>query len=112
VLGEIGNKLLRNNQGMMRRYADGQSLVSKSIGEAAEIIYAMENGGTAEQVGQQLSGAISAGFTWMPELVTALRDYASHRNKYSTINDFYPQIAKVLNKCLDTQQKRLAAALK
>ena len=109
---EVGKKMLVNNQNLVRQYGDSQSLINNSIGEAAEIIYAMENGASAKQVGRQLANDISAGFTWMPELVTAMRDYVSHRNKYSKISDFYPQIAKVLNKCLDTEQKRLDKALK
>ena len=112
LLSEIGEKLLGNNQNMRRRYGNGQKLISKSISDAAGIIYAMENGNTPQQVGRLLARDISEGFTWMPELVTVLRDYASHRNKYATINDFYPQIAKVLNKCLDNEKKRIDKALK
>ena len=112
LLSEIGDKLLRNNPNIRRRYGNGQILISKSINEAAEIIYAMENGYTPQQVGRLMAGDISAGFTWMPELVTALRDYASHRNKYPTINDFYPQIVKVLDKSIAKEQKRIDKALK
>ena len=55
---------------------------------------------------------MSSGFNWMPEMVTALLDYSCHRNKYPTINDFNPQIVKVMNKYLDNEQKRLDKALK
>ena len=51
-------------------------------------------------------------FSWMPELVTALGNYAKNRGKYQSISDFYPQLAKVLNKCLDTEKKRIDKALK
>ena len=114
LLGEIGTKLLSNNLLLGYNYGinDGQTLMNKSLEEAAKIIFMMESGSTAQQVGQQLAKNISSGFSWMPELVNALRDYTSHRNKYKTISDFYPQIAKVLNKYLDNEQKRLDKALK
>jgi hypothetical protein len=72
----------------------------------------MENGSTSRQVGQRLARTISSGFSWMPELVNALRDYSCHRNKYKTLNDYYPQIAKVMEKYLDAEKKRLDKALK
>ena len=114
LLGEIGTKLLSNNLLLGYNYGinDGQTLMNKSLEEAAKIVFMMESGSTAQQVGQQLARNISSGFSWMPELVNALCDYTSHRNKYKTISDFYPQIAKVLNKYLDNEQKRLDKALK
>ena len=113
LLNEIGNKLLSNNQWLKSAgYYDGKTVMSRSIDNAADIIYMMENGSTSKQVRNQLAQNISSGFTWMPELVTALRDYSGHRNKYPTLNDFYPQIAKVLDKYLDGEQERIDKALK
>ena len=114
TLNDIGNKLLDKNPllGNVYGFRDGRALIKKTIDEAVELAYVMENGGTAEQVGQQLADDISTGLTWMPELFTAIRDYHAHRNKYPTLNDFYPQIAKVLNKYLETEQKRIDKALK
>lgn len=114
LLGEIGTRLLSDNPMLGYNYGirDGQALMNMSMEKAANIIFMMENGSTVQQVGQQLARTISSGFSWMPELVNALRDYTSRRNKYKTINDFYPQLAKVLNKYLDNEQKRLDKALK
>jgi hypothetical protein len=113
LLNEIGNKLLSNNQWLMTSgYYDGQTVMNKSLEEAANIIFMMENGSTPQQVANQLAQNISSGFSWMPELVNALCDYTSHRNKYKTISDFYPKIAKVLNKYIDNEQKRIDKALK
>ena len=114
LLGEIGTRLLNDNPmlGYNYGFSDGQALMNKCIEKATDIIFMMENGSTTKQVGQQLARDISSGFTWMPELVNALRDYTSHRNKYKTFNDFCPQIAKVMEKYLDAQKKRLDKALK
>ena len=76
-----------------------------------QFISMTENGISAEQACQYLNN-YSTVFAWMPELVTALGDYANNRNKYRSISDFYPQLAKVLNKYLDDEQKRLDKALK
>ena len=112
VLSEIGDRLMNMmNDDLWLSYhgfSNWQDVVKKSIDWAADIIIFSD----AQQVKQQLSSYVSEGFSWMPELVEALCDYASNRNKYPTINDFYPQIAKVMNKCLDNEQKRFDKALK
>jgi hypothetical protein len=38
------------------------------------------------------------GFPWVLDVVSALRYYATHREQYSKLNDFYPEIARFLNK--------------
>ena len=113
ALGEVGEKLYSMNQGQMRMNGiqDGKSAIAKSVTSAANLIYMMENGSSDEQVRQSLNRS-STVFAWLPELVTALGDYAKNRGKYQSISDFYPQIAKVLNKCLETEKKRLDKALK
>ena len=114
LLDETGTRLLDNNQWLKRAYgySDGKTVMNRSLKKAIEILYLMENGVSADYVNHLLTNGMSSGFVWMPELVNALRDYSSHRNKYPTINDYYPQIAKVLNKYLDDEQKRLDKALK
>ena len=114
LLDEIGNRLLDNNQMLKRNggQIDGKAIMNKSLKKASDILYLMENGGSEQYLNYMLANDISSGFAWMPELVTALRDYSCHRDKYLTINYFYPQIVKVLNKYLDNEQKRLDKALK
>lgn len=110
LLGDIPNQLLNQNYDIMEQqaYPEGRIVFNESVVRAATILYMMENGYSPEEVRYELNDQLSCGFSWMPELVTALRDYNTHRNKYPTLNDFYPQIAKVLRQYLDTQQKRLA----
>ena len=50
---------------------------------------------------------IARDFLWLPELVTALRYYSKHRNRYKTLGDYYPEIAKCLEKYYDTETKRI-----
>ena len=51
-------------------------------------------------------------FLWMPELVTTLRYYTKHRNRYKTLGDYYPEIAKCLEKYLKEEMKRIEKSLK
>ena len=116
LLSEIGDKMIKQKPWLRDMYGfpDGQTLMDKSVEVATEIIHLnmMGDTGASQQAKQKLADYLSSGFSWMPDLVTALADYATHRNKYNSINDFYPQIAKVLNKSLVAEQKRFDKALK
>lgn len=113
-LKDTGERLLEANRQLFRnlRVSKGSDVLGQSIEGAAYVIYMMENGASPEEVRMALQERMYYGYTWMPELVNALLDYTAHRNKYPTINDFYPQLAKVLNKYIDNEQKRRDKALK
>lgn len=113
VISKVADELYQNNMQLMR-YAgmsDGAKALGKSLASAASMINMMQNGFDTEQLKYQLSRE-SVRYPWMPELVTALANYANNRSKYQSITDFYPQIAKVLNEYLETEQKRIDKALK
>ena len=44
-------------------------------------------------------------------LVTALRHYSKHRNRYKTLGDYYPEIAKCLEEYLKVETERIDNAL-
>ena len=113
LISQIGDKLISKSPWLRDSFGfpDGLTLVDKCVDEATNIIYLRESG-SSQQASQKLANYLSSGFSWMPDLVTALGDYAAHRNKYPTINDFYPQIVKVLEKSMDKEQKRIDKALK
>lgn len=113
LLGDIPDKLLNQNFHIMQQqaYPEGKTVFNESVVRAATIIYMMEYGFSSQEINEELNEQLSYGFTWMPELVAAMRDYATHRNKYPTLSDFYPQIAKVLNNYLDQQEKRIEKPL-
>ena len=110
LLGDIPYQLLNQNFEIMQQqaYPEGKTVFNESVVRAATILYMKENGFSPHEVSEELNDQLGCGFSWMPELVTAMNDYNSHRNKYPTLNDFYPQIAKVLKQYLDNQQKKLA----
>ena len=114
MLKEIGQNLLQLSPiGMQRQnYAQWNIVVNESIVRAAVIIYMLDNGFSVEQQLKEIFDNICRDFRWMPELVVALRTYASHREQYKTLNDFYPEIARCLGKYFDDEKGRIEKALK
>ena len=114
LLMGIGQNLLKLSPiGMKRQnYARWNIVINESVVRAAVIIYMLDNGFTAEQLQQEMFDNVCRDFRWMPELVAALRRYASQREQYKTLNDFYPEIARCLGKYLEDERERIEKALK
>ena len=110
----IGQKLHKLSALSMERqaYTNWQTVVNESIVRAAVIVYMMEQGYTNKQIQDELVSQLCRDFAWMPELVTALRHYASHRNQYKTLHNFYPEITNALRKYLENEIRRAQEALK
>ena len=113
LLDDIGKTLLgRHTRGMSSQaYNNGTTVINESIVRAAVIIYMQENGFTYEQVKEEMCKQVGRDFLWMPELVTALRHYTKHRNRYKTLGAYYPEIAKCLEKYLKAETERIENAL-
>ena len=113
MLKDIGLNLLKLSPiGMKRQnYAAWNIVLNESVVRAAVIIYMLDNGYSAEQLQQEMFDQVCRDFRWMPELVTALRHYAAHRDQYPTLNDYYPEIARCLRSFLDTEAERMQKAL-
>ena len=92
-------------------YKNATTVLNESIVRAAVIIYMEENGFTAEQIKAEMYDQLGRGFHWMPELVGTLKEYTSHRDKYPTFNDFYPEIAKTLGTYVENEHQRIDEAL-
>jgi hypothetical protein len=112
-LGTIGEKLLkRYYRGMSNQaYRNAATVINESIVRSAVIIYMQENGFSAEQIKAEMYEQIARDFLWMPELVTALHYYSKHRNRYKSLGDYYPEIAKCLEKYLKAETERIENAL-
>ena len=110
----IAETLLEHaDEGMGRQgYRDPGTLINESLVRAAVVLYLQDNGFSEKEVQQEMYTQISDGFAWMPELVKSMRNYTRHRGKYPTLNEYYPEIAKVLKKYIATEQKRVEKSLK
>ena len=92
-------------------YNSWQTILNESIVRAAVIIYMMENGFDNQHVQREMLDQVVRDFRWMPELVSALRNYIGSRSQYPTFNDFYPEIARTLNEYLKKEQERILKSL-
>ena len=113
LLDSIGKTLLgRHYRGMSSQaYGDAATVINESVVRAAVIIYMQENGFAYDQVKKEMCAQVGRDFLWMPELVTTLRYYSKHRNRYKTLDNYYPEIAKCLKKYLKEEMKRIEKSL-
>ena len=94
-----------------QNYNSWQTILNESIVRAAVINYMMENGFDNQHVQREMLDQVVRDFRWMPELVSALRNYIGSRSQYPTLNDFYPEIARTLNEYLKKEQDRILKSL-
>ena len=114
MLLPIGEDLYVLTKSLMnwQAYKNGTTVLNESIVRAAVIIYMKENGFTDDQVEDEMYDQLGRGFHWMPELVSALKNYTQRRDIYPTFNDFYPEIANTLGAYVDNEHHRIDAALR
>ena len=115
MVEKVGRKLLQFSQIEMQQqaYNDWSIVINESVVRAAVYIYMLDNKLVNRNTPQfMLDEMYRRGFRWMPELVTALRNYSSSREQYKTLNDFYPEIARCLSKYVDDETERIVNALK
>ena len=114
LIATIGQKLRKFSAYAMERqaYGDWQTVVNESIVRAAVVLYMLDQGFDQKQVLNELVDLVCRSFNWMPELVASLRYYAANRDKYPTLNDYYPEIVSCLNKYIDDEVVRIQKALK
>jgi hypothetical protein len=114
IMQDTGQKLFHLSQPAMMRqaYNEWKTVINESLVRASVIIYLIDNGFNRRIANNVLTTEMTNnGFLWMPELVSALRQYAISRKKYRTLNDYYPEIARCLSKYLDTETSRITKAL-
>ena len=100
AMQEVGKKLFQSSQSVMEKqhYDDWHIVINESLVRAAVIVYFYENGFNQFAMNMLNIETMQNGFPWVLDVVSALRYYATHREQYSTFNDFYPEIARFLNK--------------
>ena len=100
AMQEVGQRLLQLSQSAMKQqaYNDWHIVINESLVRAAVIVYIYENGFNQFVSSMLNVETMQNGFPWMLDVVSALRYYSTHREQYPTLNDFYPEIARFLNK--------------
>lgn len=115
LIEKVGQRLYTWSQPEMNNqaYNDWRIVINESIVRAAVFIYMKDNGLVSKQTLNDMFNEIwRNGFRWTPELVANLRYYANNRDKYKTLGDYYPEIAKCLEKYIIDEAGRMQNALK
>ena len=107
TMQEVGNGLFQLSQSVMEQlhYNDWHIVINESLVRAAVIVYFYEHGYNKFAVNTLTIETLGKGFPWMLDVVTALRFYSAHRDQYPTLNDFYPEIARCLNKYIEDMKR-------
>lgn len=109
-LNNAGNWLLKFSSWAMsnaQAYGAWYGVVEESIVRAAVTIYMLNYNYDKKTIRGDVVNNIASGFSWMPEIVEYLRTYISKRNRYKTLNDFYPEIIKCFNEYIENEQSRI-----
>ena len=115
LMQKWGMKLLQFSQPEMvnQAYVDWETVINESVVRAAVIIYLIDHNLVNKNTGNFIFNETwRCGFRWLPELVTSLRYYSSHREQYKTLGDYYPEIARCLAKYLEDEVGRMQNCLK
>lgn len=106
-------KMFQLSKQIMRRsaYANWVNLVNESIVRAAVIRYLIDNNTPTDEIRQSIIDEMSVGFYWTPELVKCLSEYSENRDKYPSIEDFYPIIIEFFDKYAQKREDAIDDAL-
>lgn len=110
VMENVGKKLLgiRKSAMVQSAYDDWRIVINESLVRAAVIIYMQDMGYRSEQFLNVMSlEMVHKGFPWTFDLAGALRYYSAHREQYKTLDDFYPEIARCLEKYVENAEGRM-----
>ena len=105
AMQDVGQKLFLLSQSAMesQHYNDWHIVINESLVRAAVIVYFYEHGHHQFALSTLNIETMGNGFPWMLDVVTALRYYAAHREQYPALNDFYPEIARCLDKYISDE---------
>ena len=115
LIEKVGQRLYMWAQPEMNNqaYNDWHIVINESIVRAAVFIYMKDNGLIGKQTLNDIFNETwRNGFRWTPELVNSLRTYANNRDKYKTLNDYYPEIVKCIEQYVIAEATRMQNALK
>ncbi len=108
-LEKAGTYLFKSSQWAMSKqaYEDWQTMINESLVRAAVICYMLDKKYAPEEVRKELSAQLERNFRWMPELVCLLRKYEKKRNKYASLESFYPHIIDFFSDYAEKENNKL-----
>ena len=112
-LEKSGDILLQSSLWAMSRqaYSNWQTVINESLVRAAVICYMLDKKYSEESIRQELTIQLQRNFRWMPELVQLFRKYQSNRDKYPSLEAFYPEIIRFFNEYTEAQENKIKSAI-
>lgn len=108
ALEKAGNDLYQSSRRTMllQAYGNWQTMINESVVRAAVICYMLDKDYAPEEVSAELSEQMQRNFRWMPELVCLLRKYEKKRNRYGSLENFYPRVIRFFTDYAEGENKR------
>lgn len=89
-------------------YGSWETMIYETFVRASVLRYLAEMRSPAAAA-EEAKREVESGFTWVPEVAEALNRYASHRDRYPTLDAFVPEIASLLSRIADRMVAEAAA---
>lgn len=98
-LKEAGERMFPPIKDKMAQQAYGQweTVMYESMVRAAEVRYAADTKGADEEK-KAIYDNTRRGFTWVGELAGLLKQYEAQRDRYPTLDAFFPEVVKLFEK--------------
>lgn len=109
MIEKAGKNLMKFSEKAMRKnsYNNWQTIINESIVRAAVVLYQLDNGASADFVRQLVVDEMATGFYWMPDLVDCLQSYSKQRDKYPSLESYYPVIADFFKSYTDELTRKV-----
>lgn len=75
-------------------YSNWETMLNEALVRAAVIKYMKDHHFSEKEISIEIIEQLNRGFIWIEDLVQELEIYDANRNKYSTLENYMPQLAK------------------
>lgn len=106
LINSLTNKYLKNTKikSSVKHYVSAKSLVNDYIIRATEIIFLKQNNTDSSIIEKRIKREKESEFSSIERVVKLLEIYSQNRDKYKTIEDFYPKLISKLENILVSKQ--------
>ncbi|PUV26319.1 DUF4932 domain-containing protein [Sphingobacterium athyrii] len=96
IFRDSGEKLYRVVKEKMNRQAYGswQTMLNEALVRAAVIKYQKDHNFTTEEIAKETNEQLDRGFLWIERLVDELDNFDRQRDRYPTLENYMPVLAK------------------
>lgn len=91
--GEIIHEVVKEK---MRRggYSNWQTVLNEALVRAGVIKYMKDHRFSEKEISKEVTEQLNRGFLWIEELVAELENYDKQRQRYPTLESYFPELAR------------------